>query len=160
MSSLLDKVHASVHSLGSEVVQRVNASKTAVRHSHTHLGVGCDDGHHERSDHRYGSFAPQRVGNDAKWYVDGCGYMWAVSRALECAEKSIWILDCEHPTFFTVIFSESCSLTKQKGGSPRNSTYDDHLRSMRTIVWIECCWPQLKEAFESTSSCTRRSPRP
>ena len=42
---------------------------------------------------RFHSFAPQRVGNDAKWYVDGCGYMWAVSVALEEARESIWILD-------------------------------------------------------------------
>jgi phospholipase D1/2 len=42
---------------------------------------------------RFHSFAPQRMGNDAKWYVDGCGYMWAVSVALEEAQESIWILD-------------------------------------------------------------------
>ncbi|KAI2423890.1 hypothetical protein LOZ30_005859 [Ophidiomyces ophidiicola] len=42
---------------------------------------------------RYGSFAPERDYNDAKWYVDGCTYMWAVSRALETARESIWILD-------------------------------------------------------------------
>jgi phospholipase D1/2 len=42
---------------------------------------------------RYGSFASERVGNDAKWYVDGAGYMWAVGRALEGAKESIWILD-------------------------------------------------------------------
>ena len=28
-----------------------------------------------------------------KWYVDACGYMWAVSKALETARESIWILD-------------------------------------------------------------------
>ena len=42
---------------------------------------------------RYASFASEKTGNDAKWYVDGCGYMWAVSRALEGAKESIWILD-------------------------------------------------------------------
>jgi phospholipase D1/2 len=42
---------------------------------------------------RFHSFAPPRTGNDAKWYVDGCGYMWAVSVALEEAQESIWILD-------------------------------------------------------------------
>ena len=98
MSSLLNRVHESVHSLGTEVAQRVNtASKQTVTHSHTHYGAQCEDGIHERSEHRFQSFAPQRIGNDAKWYVDGCGYMWAVSRALECAEKSIWILDCKDP---------------------------------------------------------------
>jgi len=61
-------------------------------HMHTHLAAECSDGdtHH---DHRFQSFAPQREGNDAKWYVDACGYMYAVSEALERARESIWILD-------------------------------------------------------------------
>lgn len=45
---------------------------------------------------RYDSFAPMREFNDAKWYVDGCSYFWAVSRALENARDSIWILDCTY----------------------------------------------------------------
>ena len=28
-----------------------------------------------------------------KWYVDGCGYFWAVSIALEHAQHEIWIMD-------------------------------------------------------------------
>ncbi|KAF4636190.1 hypothetical protein G7Y89_g1882 [Cudoniella acicularis] len=47
----------------------------------------------EKVNNRFGSFAPQRSGNDAKWFVDGCGYFWAVSIALEEARESIWILD-------------------------------------------------------------------
>jgi phospholipase D1/2 len=47
------------------------------------------------AEHRFGSFAPPREHNDVKWYVDGCSYFWAVSRALENARESIWILDCE-----------------------------------------------------------------
>ncbi|KAH9867037.1 hypothetical protein IAQ61_007628 [Plenodomus lingam] len=43
--------------------------------------------------HRYLSFAPERHGNETKWYVDGCSYMFAVSVALERARESIWILD-------------------------------------------------------------------
>lgn len=46
------------------------------------------------TDHRFDSFAPVRGGNGAKWYVDGKDYMYAVSVALERAEKSIWIMDC------------------------------------------------------------------
>lgn len=46
-----------------------------------------------RSQHRYSSFAEPRDGNNVKWYVDGCGYFWAVSVALEQARESIWILD-------------------------------------------------------------------
>ncbi|KKZ67604.1 phospholipase D [[Emmonsia] crescens] len=45
------------------------------------------------SQNRFGSFAPPRERCDAKWYVDGCDYMYAVSRALETAKESIWILD-------------------------------------------------------------------
>jgi phospholipase D1/2 len=43
--------------------------------------------------HRFSSFAPERHGNETKWYVDGCSYMYAVSIALERAKESIWILD-------------------------------------------------------------------
>ncbi|RKF77231.1 Phospholipase D1 [Golovinomyces cichoracearum] len=42
---------------------------------------------------RFHSFAPSREHNNAKWYVDGCGYMWAVSVAIMEARESIWIMD-------------------------------------------------------------------
>lgn len=42
---------------------------------------------------RFDSFVSEKNGNDVKWYVDGCAYMWAVSEALEHARESIWILD-------------------------------------------------------------------
>ncbi|PBP16351.1 phospholipase [Diplocarpon rosae] len=42
---------------------------------------------------RFSSFAPPRHNNEAKWFVDGCSYMWAVSVAIEEAQESIWILD-------------------------------------------------------------------
>jgi phospholipase D1/2 len=45
------------------------------------------------ADTRYHSFAPPRTGNDAKWFIDGCGYFWAVSVALENAKDTIWIMD-------------------------------------------------------------------
>jgi phospholipase D1/2 len=48
---------------------------------------------HTSTDNRFQSFAPQRQDNAAKWFVDGCGYFWAVSIALEEAKESIWILD-------------------------------------------------------------------
>lgn len=63
------------------------------KHSHTHLGSACHSLHSSHAGNRYHSFAPIRSGNDAKWFVDGCGYMWAVSVALEEATESIWILD-------------------------------------------------------------------
>ncbi|KAK5092862.1 hypothetical protein LTR70_006032 [Exophiala xenobiotica] len=46
------------------------------------------------TEHRFDStFAGLKSGNDVKWYVDGCSYMWAVSQALESARQTIWILD-------------------------------------------------------------------
>ena len=43
--------------------------------------------------HRFNSFAPIRDNNKVKWYVDALDYMWAVSIALEQAEKVIYIED-------------------------------------------------------------------
>ncbi|KAF4546230.1 Phospholipase d active site-containing protein [Lasiodiplodia theobromae] len=53
----------------------------------------AQEGAQKYADHRFLSFAPQRHDNNVKWFVDGCGYMWAVSEALERAKESIWILD-------------------------------------------------------------------
>ncbi len=93
MASLFGKVHSVVHSFGSDLQARL-AGQGEI-HGHTHSSGQCSDGAHDHTAHRYASFAPQRDQNDAKWYVDGCGYMYAVSRALESARKSIYILDCE-----------------------------------------------------------------
>ncbi|KAI9807410.1 MAG: hypothetical protein M1833_000155 [Piccolia ochrophora] len=43
--------------------------------------------------HRFHSFAPEREGNQVKWYVDGRDYFWAVSVALERAKETIYIED-------------------------------------------------------------------
>ncbi|KAE9371059.1 phospholipase D/nuclease [Stipitochalara longipes BDJ] len=43
--------------------------------------------------HRFQSFAPERPGNNIKWYVDGRDYCWAVSIALERAKETIYIED-------------------------------------------------------------------
>ncbi|KAJ4294820.1 hypothetical protein N0V88_005054 [Collariella sp. IMI 366227] len=61
------------------------------KHSHTHDGHECQQDH-EHNTNRYASFAPQTSGH-AKWYVDGASYFWAVSMALESAQKYIYILD-------------------------------------------------------------------
>lgn len=90
-SFFLNKVKDAVDDISNKLDSGFGPNK----HSHTHVGVQCDDGTHNNTQHRYGSFAAQRTGSDAKWYVDGCGYMWAVSRALERATESIWILDCK-----------------------------------------------------------------
>lgn len=93
MSSLFDRVHAHAHKLGAIVKDKISVGAV---HTHTHEEAGqCHEGaHDEHVNNRYTSFCPQREGNDVKWYVDACGYMWAVSTALEQARESIWILDC------------------------------------------------------------------
>jgi hypothetical protein len=47
--------------------------------------------------------------------VDGCGYMWAVSRALEQARETIWILDCES----TPLISSPSSRTAGEHSQPQ-----------------------------------------
>ncbi|KAL8688709.1 MAG: hypothetical protein Q9218_005443, partial [Villophora microphyllina] len=91
VSGLFNTLHGAVHGIGSDLQQKVaGRGKTS---SHTHSSSYCDQGIHNTAQNRYGSFATQRSGNDIKWFVDGCGYMWAVSRALEQARESVWILD-------------------------------------------------------------------
>ncbi|KAI9828785.1 MAG: hypothetical protein M1832_001890 [Thelocarpon impressellum] len=92
--SFLGKLTDKVQTLSSDVAKTISKSSgPGVKHSHTHFVSDCDDGVHDNLNHRYRSFAPDQGGNDVKWYVDGCTYMWAVSRALETAQESIWILD-------------------------------------------------------------------
>ncbi|KAK4192729.1 hypothetical protein QBC35DRAFT_483180 [Podospora australis] len=63
------------------------------KHSHTHDGHEChEDECSEFSENRYCSFAPPSSGQ-AKWYVDGATYFWAVSMAIEEARDYIYILD-------------------------------------------------------------------
>jgi phospholipase D1/2 len=93
MSSFLDKLNAQVHKVGYDLKNRLNIADV---HTHTHEVETCHEGAHlAHVGNRYTSFCPQREGNDVKWYVDACGYMWAVSRAIEQARESIWILDCK-----------------------------------------------------------------
>lgn len=52
-------------------------------HSHTHIGHDCATKHpEEHTNNRYCSFVPESSGQ-AKWYVDGATYFWALSMALE-----------------------------------------------------------------------------
>jgi phospholipase D1/2 len=88
-SSIFDKLHGVVHGLGAEVKDRLTGRDSPTP-AEAQLGHTQD-----AARYRYGSFARPKGANDVKWYVDGCGYMWAVSRALEQARESIWILDCE-----------------------------------------------------------------
>jgi phospholipase D1/2 len=68
-----------------------NAIKDEI-HSHTHLGSVCHT-LHQTVQNRYHSFAPPRTQDSAKWFVDGCGYFWALSVAIEEAQHEIWIMD-------------------------------------------------------------------
>src|ERR1700753_1073377 len=91
MSFVFDKLQKVVHDVGEKIESKLTGEVET--HAHTHASGQCSDGSHANNDHRFHSFAPQRDGNEAKWFVDGCGYFWAVSRALEQARESIWILD-------------------------------------------------------------------
>ncbi|KAL8999842.1 MAG: hypothetical protein Q9169_001383 [Polycauliona sp. 2 TL-2023] len=91
VSGLFSTLHGAVHGLGSELQQKVSGRPSTSSHAHT--GPQYDSSMHNSTQNRYGSFAAQKDSNDIKWYVDGCGYMWAVSRVLEQARESIWIMD-------------------------------------------------------------------
>ncbi|KAK2001795.1 phospholipase D/nuclease [Colletotrichum falcatum] len=80
-----------------EIFRKVERGIDAIfgdeRHAHTHMGHQCHEHHPAgHAENRFQSFAPQSSGN-AKWYVDGCSYFWAVSEAIEQARESIYILD-------------------------------------------------------------------
>lgn len=68
MSFLFDKVKQAV----SDVEEKMKAATTGQpAHTHTHPSseeCSDSDSHHM---HRYQSFAPQREGNEVKWFVDG-----------------------------------------------------------------------------------------
>lgn len=91
MSFVFDKLHETVHNIGTDIKEKFTSTEDAEEQPHS--SSQCSDGAHSKDQHRFFSFAPQRSGNNAKWFVDGCGYMWAVSVALEQARESIWILD-------------------------------------------------------------------
>lgn len=152
VSSIFDKLHDVVHGLGAELKQSLAGEGQT--HSHTHEGAMCSDGMHDDNQHRYGSFAAQRNGNDVKWYVDGCGYMWAVSRALEQARESIWILDCELSIWETV----KTHLNRQ-GGFPPSCIFEDHRQETSNIALTESCKQPRSAESKSTSSSTRKSSR-
>ena len=137
-SFFMNKVKDAVEEIGNKLESSIGAGGPD-KHSHTHVGAQCDDGTHDTTQHRYGSFAPERTGNDSKWYVDGCGYMWAVSEALERATESIWILDCK--AFCTL--STLISLTAWQGGYRQSSTYGDRHRETSNIGLIVCSNRQL-----------------
>ena len=139
-SSIFNKVHEAVHGIGAEVAERLTGRNSSSPNEAPQSQA------QDVSLHRYSSFASPKGGDDVKWYVDGCGYMWAVSRALEQARETIWILDCE---FTYSVLEPSClsnaryycsssPLTMSQGGSLQNYTYVDRLRGINSIGWIGC----------------------
>ena len=94
-SFIFHKLHEAVNEIGSKIDPNVTTGGGSSNAGPSSTGAQSSGQMQDNHKHRYNSFAEQRSGNDAKWYVDGCGYMWAVSRALEQATTSIWILDCE-----------------------------------------------------------------
>jgi phospholipase D1/2 len=85
LSGLIGKLQT----IGSEVAEKIGTSLDP--EAYAQYGANKPN-----AENRFGSFAPQRRHNDVKWFIDGCGYFWAVSEALESAKESIWILDCEY----------------------------------------------------------------
>lgn len=93
----------SVASIGHDVEKLVGGShgqkppQGQTQYSGTQSGIQSNLQSQTQSgptEHRFDStFAGPKSGNDVKWYVDGCSYMWAVSQALENARQTIWILD-------------------------------------------------------------------
>ena len=88
-SSIFNKLHGAVHELGAELDKRLAGKQQGQNPPPSSVGAQAT------TQNRFGSFSRQEYGNDVKWYVDGCGYMWAVSIAIEQARESIWILDCK-----------------------------------------------------------------
>ena len=100
MSSLFHKLHDAVEDISSEIKEKLNVNEGEQKPHAQGQSQGQaqqsgekTDQTHNNAQHRFQSFAQQRQGNDIKWYVDGCAYMWAVSKALESARETIWILD-------------------------------------------------------------------
>ena len=121
-SFVFGKLHGAVHDIGSEIGKRFDGKD---KPGQVHWTTQWPDRPDTTNNHRFGSFASQRVGNDVKWYVDGCSYMWAVSLALERARQSIWILDCTVSAFRVW---RTLSSHKFQGGSARNFIFEDRLR--------------------------------
>ncbi|KAJ5239252.1 hypothetical protein N7468_003871 [Penicillium chermesinum] len=84
LAGFLNKIQGTVAEFGSEFATKIGT--TIDPQAYAEYGP-------HKPNTRFGSFAPPREHNDVKWYVDGCSYFWAVSRALENARESIWILD-------------------------------------------------------------------
>ncbi len=114
VSSIFNTLHGVVHGVGSGLAGKLGSHSEPQPSTHqgAQSGHSSSQGAYNTSgatSNRFHSFAGQKNGNDVKWYVDGCSYMYAVSKALEGARESIWILDCEY------ILKHKCSATDLTG---------------------------------------------
>jgi phospholipase D1/2 len=66
----------------SQQVENAFGGKEEQQHSESHGGGSHSYHAQQTANNRYQSFAPESSGN-AKWYVDGASYFWAVSQAIE-----------------------------------------------------------------------------
>ena len=101
-SKLLGGLHGTLHSIGSDVANLLGpdskphqqyAPQGPGQTGYSNYASPSGQASIPSTTNRHDSFASEKPGNDVKWYVDGCGYFWAVSQALEGARQSIWILD-------------------------------------------------------------------
>ncbi|KAL5119618.1 hypothetical protein ACEQ8H_002464 [Pleosporales sp. CAS-2024a] len=92
-NKLHDPLHGFVHDLKDSLTGKDEHKPAQSAPSQQGAPVLPQPGQEYHTEHRFMSFAPERHGNETKWYVDGCSYMYAVSIALERARESVWILD-------------------------------------------------------------------
>ncbi|KAI9830585.1 MAG: hypothetical protein M1826_004611 [Phylliscum demangeonii] len=92
--------HSKLHQLKIDLVQEKhklgklgNLFNPNHRHDEKHERETDERRTHISDQHRFRSFAPEREGNEVKWYVDGRDYCWAVSAALDRAKEIIYIAD-------------------------------------------------------------------
>jgi phospholipase D1/2 len=76
MSFVFDKLHKTVHEIAGNIKDQVSGKEDAPQQGPQNPQPAQE----YHSGHRFLSFAPQRQGNDIKWYVDG-------SVVLQCEES-------------------------------------------------------------------------
>jgi phospholipase D1/2 len=68
MSFMFDKLHKTIHEIGNDLKDSFAAKNDASAQAQQE---GAQPGQEYHNQHRFLSFAPERHGNDIKWYVDG-----------------------------------------------------------------------------------------
>lgn len=92
----LDKLHRVVHDLGSDIKDKLSGNEQGHKPSQAGYGKPSAQSQHPHQpgqehhlQHRFSSFAPQRQGNDIKWYVDGYVHLPHLSRLALCLPADI-----------------------------------------------------------------------